>query len=185
MLTRSADLRQAQHTSIIEDIRIWTDEAGARPADQLRAMLEDLGAAGKRLGMETNAYGLTHYNGKQVEQALDGFCQLVDASELVGRLRAVKSPAELAYVRRPGGLGDRALLAGIAATGANADEGRDPGRPAGRDLRRRRRLSATSSSSAQARRPSVPLQVRPPKVVQERPAHLWSLPASTAITVPR
>ncbi len=123
LLTRSADLRQAQHTSIIEDIRIWTDEAGARPADQLRAMLEDLGAAGKRLGMETNAYGLTHYNGKQVEQALDGFCQLVDASELVGRLRAVKSPAELAYVRKAGELGDRALLAGIAATGANADEG--------------------------------------------------------------
>ena len=25
LLTRSADLRQAQHTSIIEDIRIWTD----------------------------------------------------------------------------------------------------------------------------------------------------------------
>jgi Xaa-Pro dipeptidase len=123
LLTRSADLRQAQHTSIIEDIRIWTDEAGARPADQLRAMLEDLGAAGKRLGIETNAYGLTHYNGKQVEQALDGFCQLVDASELVGRLRAVKSPAELAYVRKAGELGDRALLAGIAATGANADEG--------------------------------------------------------------
>jgi Xaa-Pro aminopeptidase len=28
LLTRSADLRQAQHTSIIEDIRIWTDAAG-------------------------------------------------------------------------------------------------------------------------------------------------------------
>src|SRR5215510_4970849 len=52
LLTRSADLRQAQHTSIIDDIRIWTDEAGARPADQLRAMLKSLGAGGKRLGIE-------------------------------------------------------------------------------------------------------------------------------------
>ncbi len=123
LLTRSADLRQAQHTSIIEDIRIWTDEAGARPADQLRAMLEDLGCAGKRLGIETNAYGLTHYNGKQVDEALDGFCRLVDQSDLVSRLRALKSPAELAYVRKAGELGDKALLAGIAASGANADEG--------------------------------------------------------------
>ena len=123
LLTRSADFRQARHTSIIDDIRIWTDEAGARPADQLRAMLKDLGAGGKRLGIETNAYGLTHYNGKQVDESLDGFCRLVDQSDLVSRLRAVKSPAELAYVRKAGELGDKALLAGIAASGANADEG--------------------------------------------------------------
>jgi Xaa-Pro dipeptidase len=123
LLTRSADLRQAQRTSIIEDIRIWTDEAGARPADQLRAMLKELGAGGKRLGIETNAYGLTHYNGKQVDEALEGFCRLADASDLVNRLRAVKSRAELAYVRKAGELGDKALLAGIAATRADADEG--------------------------------------------------------------
>ncbi len=123
LLTRSADLRQARHTSIIEDIRIWTDEAGARPADQLRDMLRDLGAAGKRLGIETNAYGLTHFNGKQVEQAFAGFCELVDASDLVSRLRAMKSPAELAYVRQAGELGDAALRAGIEATRAGADEG--------------------------------------------------------------
>ena len=34
------------------------------PADQLRDMLASLGATGKRLGIETNAYGLTHFNGK-------------------------------------------------------------------------------------------------------------------------
>ena len=45
LLTRLPDLRQAQHTSILDDIRIWTDEGGARPADQLRDMLEDLGQA--------------------------------------------------------------------------------------------------------------------------------------------
>ena len=27
LLTRAPDLRQAQHTSVIEDIRIWVDEA--------------------------------------------------------------------------------------------------------------------------------------------------------------
>src|SRR5688500_20008522 len=43
LLTRAPDLRQALHTSNIEDIRIWTDEAGAEPAVQLRDMLLDLG----------------------------------------------------------------------------------------------------------------------------------------------
>ena len=45
LLTRSADLRQAQHTSIIEDIRIWTDQADAGPAVQLRDLLERARAA--------------------------------------------------------------------------------------------------------------------------------------------
>ena len=43
LLTRSADLRQAQHTSSIADIRVWTDAQGALPAAQLRDMLASLG----------------------------------------------------------------------------------------------------------------------------------------------
>ncbi len=123
LLTRSADLRQAQHTSIIEDIRIWTDAAGAEPASQLRDMLRSLGARGKRLGIETKSYGLTHFNGRAVDAALSGFCDLVEATELVDVLRLVKSPAELKYVKKAGALGDAALKAAIRATKSGADEG--------------------------------------------------------------
>jgi Xaa-Pro dipeptidase len=122
LLTRLPDLRQARHTSIIEDIRLWTDEAGARPATQLRDMLLDLGLRGQKLGIETNSYGLTHYNGRSVEEALSNICALVEASDLVSRIRLVKSPAELAYVRKAGKLGDLALEAAIKATCAGADE---------------------------------------------------------------
>ncbi|WP_119269817.1 M24 family metallopeptidase [Taklimakanibacter deserti] len=124
LLTRAPDLRQAQHTSIIEDIRIWTDAAGAKPAEQLRDMLASLGAKGKRLGIETNSYGLTHFNGKAVDQALSGFCTLTEATNLVDRIRVVKSDAELSYVRKAGKLADLALEAGIEETRAGADEGR-------------------------------------------------------------
>jgi Xaa-Pro dipeptidase len=124
LLTRAPDLRQAQHTSIIEDVRIWTDAAGAKPAEQLRDMLSSLGAKGKRLGIETNSYGLTHFNGKAVDDALSGFCTLAEATNLVDRIRVVKSDAELKYVRKAGKLGDLALAAGIAETRAGADEGR-------------------------------------------------------------
>jgi Xaa-Pro dipeptidase len=123
LLTRSPDLRQARHTSIIEDIRIWTDEAGAKPATQLRDMLESLGAKGKRLGIENQSYGLTHFNGKQVDSALSGFAKLSDASDLVNMIRVVKSPAELRYVRKAGELGDAALKAAIRKTRPGADEG--------------------------------------------------------------
>ena len=123
LLTRSADLRQAQHTSIIEDIRIWTDEKGAQPAGQLKTMLESLGATGKRLGVEYNSYGLTAFHGKALDAELDGFCVLQDASELISRERVVKSAEELEYVRKAGALGDAALRAGMEATSAGANEG--------------------------------------------------------------
>jgi Xaa-Pro aminopeptidase len=124
LLTRSADLRQAERTSIIGDIRIWTDEEGSEPAWQLRAMLEDLGGQGRRFGIETASYGLTHANGLAVDAALAGFCTLEAANGLVDRLRSVKSAAELAYVRRAGELADAALAAGLAEIAPRADEGR-------------------------------------------------------------
>jgi len=123
LLTRSADYRQAQHTSTLSDIRIWTDEAGASPVDQLKDMLQDLGAHNKHLGIEYNSYGLTAYYGKALDRALDGFCTTQDASNLVTTIRAVKSVAELTCARRAGKLGDAALSAAIEATYAGADEG--------------------------------------------------------------
>lgn len=123
LLTRSADLRQAQHTSTIADIRVWTDAQGAQPAAQLRDMLASLGVAGKRLGIETNAYGLTYFNGKAVHEALDGFCLLAPANTLVDALRVTKSSAELAYVRRAGELADDALAQAAALACSGSDEG--------------------------------------------------------------
>jgi Xaa-Pro dipeptidase len=109
LLTRSADLRQARITSVIEDIRIWKDREGATPGIDLREMLADHGCRGKRLGVEYHAYGLTAQRGKMVDAALEGFCTLIDASDLVRLLRLVKSPAELAYFRAAGRLADEAL----------------------------------------------------------------------------
>ena len=123
LLTRAPDLRQAQHTSIIEDIRIWVDREGADPAVELRALLSDEGLSGKRLGVEYDTHGLTAANGRRLDAALGGFAATVDASDLIARLRLVKSPAELAHVRRAAELADDALDAAVAETREGADEG--------------------------------------------------------------
>jgi Xaa-Pro dipeptidase len=122
LLTRSADLRQAQHTSNISDIRVWKDGASANPANDLAAMLADLGARG-RLGIESDSYGLTHFNGRRVEAALDGVATLVEASRLVAELRVTKSAAEIAFVREAARLSDLADRAAIDRLGAGVDEG--------------------------------------------------------------
>jgi len=123
LLTRAPDLRQARHTSVLEDIRIWQDSAEADPAVQLRQILEEFGCQGKRLGVEYDAYGLTAKNGKLLDAALADFCDLEDASDLVSRLRVVKSKAELAYVRRAAQLADLAYDEAHRLAGPGTDEG--------------------------------------------------------------
>jgi Xaa-Pro dipeptidase len=123
LLTRSADQRQSRITSLIEDIRIWQDREGANPAAELRDLLESNGCRGQRIGVEYHAYGLTAQRGKMVDAAFEGFCRLVDASDLVRLLRLVKSPAELAYVRKAGRLSEEALAVSRRLTVPNANIG--------------------------------------------------------------
>lgn len=123
LLTRAPDLRQARHTSIIEDIRIWVDEAGRNPAGDLLEILKQRGLAGKRVGVEYDAYGLTAYNGRRLDDALAGFCELEDASTLVSELRVIKSAAEIEYVRRAAELADDALDAAVELCGSGMFEG--------------------------------------------------------------
>ncbi len=123
LLTRAPDLRQAQETSVIDDVRIWVDGPDAKPAEELKGILAELGLEGGRVGVEYDAYGLTAQNGKRLEAALDGFCTLEDASLLVSRLRLVKSPAEIDYVRRAAELADAAYDEAVRLTAAGAFEG--------------------------------------------------------------
>ncbi len=116
LLTRRPDMQQAKDRSILTDIRLWYDAEGADPALELRAILEEKGLRGARLGVELDNYGLIASNYRRLEAALAGWAEMVDASDIVRRLRAVKSPAEIAYVRRAAALADDAYEAMIAGT---------------------------------------------------------------------
>jgi len=109
LLTRSADLHQAQLTSVIKDVRIWVDHADSNPGLDLRQILEEQGCRGKHLGVELEAWCLTGRRWEFVKAGLDGFCTHEDASTLVSQMRIIKSPAELDYVRRAAALADEAL----------------------------------------------------------------------------
>ena len=121
LLTRTPDVRQAEHTSVVEDIRVWYDAEGADYRGPAEGILEEHGLKGKRLGIETDAYGLTGYNLKRVEAALDG-CELVEASDLVSRLRVIKS-AEIEYVREAARLADLSLDRAVEVAAPGVFEG--------------------------------------------------------------
>ena len=111
LLTRAPDLRQAQNTSIIKDIRIWIDSEKAKPTDELKNILSELGLENSNLGIEYEAYGLTGRNAIKLNNCLKDFVKIHDKSELISYFRAIKSNSEITFVKRAAELADSAMEA--------------------------------------------------------------------------
>ena len=62
LLTRIPDRRQAEVASLYDEVRVWVNAPDARPAEELRAILAELGCAGAKVGVEFASYGLTAAN---------------------------------------------------------------------------------------------------------------------------
>lgn len=123
LLTRAPDLRQARHTSIIDNIIIWTDRQDADPTLDLHDLMSEMDLVGNKIGVEYDTPGLNARYGLLLNERLKNFAESSDASQLIPRLRSVKSKAELAYVRKAAALTDSALDEAIRLTKAGADEG--------------------------------------------------------------
>jgi len=109
LLTRAPDLRQAQNTSNIQDIRIWIDKDGSNPTDELKIILDEFNLKGKVIGIEYEAYGMTGRSALKLNRSLENYCEVQDESELITKLRTVKSKEEIIYVKKAAELSDKAL----------------------------------------------------------------------------
>ena len=58
LLNRAPDRGTAAYTSNVPDVRCYVDVEGMNPAVDLRGMLDELGLAGCRVGIELDSYGL-------------------------------------------------------------------------------------------------------------------------------
>ncbi len=114
LLLQCCDTELAMLNSRLTQIAVvlWErmDEAGA----QLAGLLQDQGADGRRIGVELRRPGLNAWTLECLRAGLPR-ADFVDASDLAPRLRAVKSPAEVACLRRAAAFTDLGMAAGIAA----------------------------------------------------------------------
>ena len=122
LLTRAPDLRQAQNTSNIKDIRIWVDKDNNNPAEELKSILVELNLENKNLGVEYEAYGLTGKNAMMLNESLSNFANLNDESFLITKHRLVKSNQEIKYVKKAAELADKALEKAWELSHPGADE---------------------------------------------------------------
>lgn len=114
LLLQCCDTELAQQNSRLTRIAVvlWErmDEAG----DLLAALLQDLGAEGRRIGVELRRPGLNAWTLERLRAGLSR-AHFVDASDLTPGLRAVKSGAEIVCMREAARLTDLGMAAGIAA----------------------------------------------------------------------
>jgi len=122
LLTRAPDLRQAQNTSNIQDIRIWVDKDSSNPTDDLKIILNELNLKKKKIGIEYEAYGMTGRNALKLNKSLENYCEVQDESELITKLRVIKSKEEIVYVKKASELADNALDEAWKYTKAGVNE---------------------------------------------------------------
>jgi Xaa-Pro dipeptidase len=85
------------------------NQDGVNPTDDLKIILDELNLKNKNVGIEYEAYGMTGRNALKLNKSLENYCKVEDQSELITKLRVIKSNEELVYVKQAAELADRAL----------------------------------------------------------------------------
>ena len=98
LILRNVDLPLALETSWVQDIRTYHLHLQDVPALIAQVVAEKHLGRTRKIAIETQSYVLTHALGVGLAEALAPIA-LTDATELLGELRVVKSPAEIAYLR--------------------------------------------------------------------------------------
>ncbi len=98
---------------------LWEDMDAA--AGQLADHLSLIGAAGARIGLQRRRPGLNPFTEERLRDALPR-AQWIDTTDLVLRVRAVKSPAEIACLREAGRLSTLGIEAALATVREGATE---------------------------------------------------------------
>jgi Xaa-Pro aminopeptidase len=114
LLLQCCDTELAMMNGRVSRIAVVLWERMEEAGDQLAGLLEDLGASGRRIGVELRRPGLNAWTLERLRAGLPT-ASFVDASDLTPRLRAVKSAAEIACLREAARLTDLGMAAGVAA----------------------------------------------------------------------
>ncbi len=110
-VVRKVDELLVRDGGIVDDVRVWLDDATRDPAQQTADILAERGLLrGARIGIERKSHALLPYYYDLLRDALHE-AALVDASDLVTELRLIKSPAEIACMRRAGEVMDAGVQA--------------------------------------------------------------------------
>lgn len=119
MMLRWLDEPVMRERSWLSDIVTTIDWRDA--VETLADLLRKRGWAGRRLGLDKMSPCMPAGRLDALSKALGGV-SFIDYAGVVSQLRLIKSPAEIAYLRRAAGIADQAMHRAIAAVGPGKRE---------------------------------------------------------------
>lgn len=108
VLTREGERNEFQDDALVDDIQTWGGGEIEDPIVSFRRIVDRLGLAGGRVGIEVPAYYLHPYDYGKVKDVL-GTALVAEPSNLIHDLKMVKSATELAYIREASRIADEAM----------------------------------------------------------------------------
>jgi Xaa-Pro aminopeptidase len=100
--------RVLKETSFLKDYRL-IPFGGGNPIQQTTEILEEKGLSNKTIGIEKDTNALKAKDYESLVASLNNKFTMVDASDLIGQIRVIKSPQEIEYVREAGKLATLAV----------------------------------------------------------------------------
>jgi Xaa-Pro dipeptidase len=121
VLMRLAEVPKMEADSLADDVRGWGGREPEDPIEAVRAIMRDKGYDNLRVGLEVPLYYLHPYDYRKFVDLL-GDRLVMDATDLIGHIRLVKSPAEIAYTRRAAAMLDKGMATCFASIGEGKTE---------------------------------------------------------------
>ncbi len=121
VLTRNGERDEFESDALVDEVVGW---GGGEPDDPLEAFEQvgrRHGVFGSRVGIEVPAYYLHPHHYVQLRQLLETSL-VAEPTNLIADLKLVKSPAEIAYIRKAAEIADAGMVAfGAALAGGRSE----------------------------------------------------------------
>ncbi len=108
VLCRLAEVPEYTDLTLAGDVRGWGGREPEDPIDAFRAIVEEKRYLGRRVGLEVPYYYLGAHDYVRLKELL-GDALAIEATRLVEDLKLVKSPAEIAYIRKAAAIADAGM----------------------------------------------------------------------------
>ncbi|MDH3389591.1 MAG: Xaa-Pro peptidase family protein [Gammaproteobacteria bacterium] len=119
--SRLPELPMLVADSLADEVRGWGGREPEDPIEVFEEILRAKGYRGLRTGLEVPNYYLHPHHHNQLVDLL-GDDLVMDATDLIGNIKLVKSPAEIEYVRKAGAILDRGMETCISQVEAGKTE---------------------------------------------------------------
>lgn len=121
VMTREGEVNEYRDDALVDEIVGWGGGIVEDPVAAFAVLARRLGLPGKRVGMEVPAYYLHPHHYVRLKDLL-GSALVAEPTSLIADLKLVKSPAELAYIRKAAAIADIGMDAFAAALSPGRSE---------------------------------------------------------------